>query len=59
MGKLFAEIGRIAKSENVTEVFISTNHEGLYEKYGCEFYQMMKDINGEPSRVYRKRFESK
>lgn len=55
-GQLFAEIERIAKSENVSEVFISTNHEGLYEKYGCEFYQMMNDINGEPSRVYRKRF---
>ena len=56
MGKLFEEIARIAKSENVSEVFISTNHEGLYEKYGCEFYQMMNDMNGEPSRVYRKTF---
>ena len=58
VGKLFAEIERIAKAENVSEVFISTNHDGLYEKYGCEFYQMMNDIHGEPSRVYRKRFES-
>ncbi len=55
MGKLFQEIEKIAKAENVREIFISTNHTGLYEKYGCEFYQIMNDMNGEPSRVYRKR----
>ena len=54
--QLFEDVERIAKAENVSEVFISTNHEGLYEKYGCEFFQMMNDIHGEPSRVYRKRF---
>lgn len=26
------------------DIYISTNHVGLYEKYGCEFYQMMNDI---------------
>lgn len=56
VGLLFSEIEKIARSENVGEVYISTNHEGLYEKYGCEFYQMMNDIEGEPSRVYIKRF---
>lgn len=35
-------------------IYISTNHIGLYEKYGYEFYKMEKDINGEDSRVYRK-----
>lgn len=34
-----------------------TRHIGLYEKYGCEFYQMMNDIGGEPSRVYKKRID--
>ena len=52
--ELFEEIARIAKSEDVHKVYISTNHEGLYEKYGCEFYQIMNDIAGEPSRVYFK-----
>ena len=52
-GKLFAEIERIARTEQVHDIYISTNHEGLYEKYGCEFYQMMTDMDGEPSRVYR------
>lgn len=54
MGKLFLEIEQIAKAENVHDIFISTNHTGLYEKYGCEFYQIMSDMNGELSRVYRK-----
>lgn len=35
-------------------IYISTNHVGLYEKYGYEFYKMEKDIEGEDSRVYRK-----
>lgn len=35
-------------------IYISTNHIGLYEKYGYEFYKTEKDIEGEDSRVYRK-----
>lgn len=35
-------------------IYISTNHIGLYEKYGYEFYKMEKDIEGKDSRVYRK-----
>lgn len=57
MGKLFLEIEKIAKMEKVHDIFISTNHVGLYEKYGCEFYQIMNDMNGEPSRVYRKHID--
>lgn len=53
-GYLFQEIEKLAKAEKVQDIFISTNHTGLYEKYGCEFYQMMKDMNGELSRVYRR-----
>lgn len=57
VGELFLEIEKIAKNEKVHDIFISTNYVGLYEKYGCEFYQMMNDMNGEPSRVYRKHVE--
>ena len=57
VGKLFAEIEKLAKAEKIHDIYISTNHTGLYEKYGCEFYQMMNDINGEPSRVYRKHID--
>lgn len=53
-GKLFVEIEKIAESEGVHEIFISTDHIGLYEKYGYEFYQIMSTIDGESSRVYRK-----
>lgn len=53
-GKLLSEIEKLAKSENIHYIFISTNHIGLYEKYGYEFYQIMNDIYGELSRVYRK-----
>ena len=54
-GKLLQEAERLARAENVRELYISTGHVGLYEKYGCEFYQMSHDVNGKPSRVYRKR----
>lgn len=58
VGRLFQEIEKIAKAENIHDIFISTNHTGLYEKYGCEFYQIMKDVNDEPSRVYRKHIDN-
>ena len=39
-------------------IYISTNHNGLYEKYGFEFYKTEKDMNGEDSRIYRKNLSS-
>ena len=53
--KLFEEIERIAKEKGNPEVYISTNHIGLYEKYGCEFIAQMNDMDGTPSRVYVKK----
>ncbi|MCI5648368.1 MAG: GNAT family N-acetyltransferase [Fusicatenibacter sp.] len=35
-------------------VYISTDHVGLYERYGYEFMRMDRSINGEDARVYRK-----
>jgi hypothetical protein len=32
--------------------YFTLNEDGLYEKYVYTFYKMMKDINGEDSRVY-------
>jgi 8-oxo-dGTP pyrophosphatase MutT (NUDIX family) len=49
------EIERLAIKDGVSEVYISTNHIGLYEKYSCEFKTEMNDMNGEPSRVYVKK----
>ena len=54
-GLLFDEVERLAKERQVAEVYLSTNHIGLYEKYGWEFFGMMDDMDGEPSRVYVKR----
>ena len=56
IGRLFDEIGRLARAEGVGAVYLSTNHVGLYEKYGFEFLTMMDDIEGKPSRIYVKRF---
>ena len=58
VGMLFEEIERIAKEDGTPEVYISTNHIGLYEKYGCEFKAIMNDMDGNPSRIYVKRIHS-
>ncbi len=58
IGKLFAEIEKLARAEEVSDIYISTDHTDLYEKYGYEFYDMMADMHGEPSRVYRKHVAS-
>lgn len=44
----------LAKSDGKNTLHISTNHIGLYEKYGYEFLGIMKDIEGEDTRVYVK-----
>ncbi len=53
-GKLLSHAEALAKEDGVENIYISTNHNGLYEKYGYEFFKMMKDMNGEDSRVYVK-----
>lgn len=58
MGQLIAYSEKLAKERGKEYIYISTNHIGLYEKYGYEFYQMMKDVGGEDSRVYRKAMDS-
>ena len=56
VGLLLEEIERLAKEEGICEVYISTNHIGLYEKYGCEYKTQLRDMDGELSRVYVKKF---
>ena len=58
VGLLMDEIERIAIKDGISEVYISTNHIGLYEKYGCEFKAEMKDMEGEMSRVYVKKIQT-
>ena len=57
VGLLFEEVERLAKQEHIAKVYISTNHIGLYEKYGCEYSTQMKDMSGESSRIYVKGIE--
>ena len=56
-GILFDEVERLSREEGLEKVYLSTTHIGLYEKYGFEFFAMMEDIDGEPSRVYVKTFK--
>lgn len=51
-GKLLSYAEKLAKEAGMKNIYISTNHIGLYEKFGYEFFKTMKDINGEDSRVY-------
>ncbi len=53
-GKLLSYAEEKAKAQGAECVHISTNHIGLYEKFGYEFFGFMKDIGGEESRVYVK-----
>ena len=52
MGKLLEHVYALAKKDGHQTLYISTGETGLYEKYGYRFWKMMKDINGEDSRVY-------
>ena len=56
MGKLFDEIGKILRTEGLSKVYISTDHVGLYEKYGCTFMTEAKAISGDDSRIYVKEY---
>lgn len=54
IGKLLDYAECLAAIQERNAVYISTGHTGLYETFGYEFYRTEPDINGEPSRVYRK-----
>ena len=54
MGLLIDEAIKIAKKNGNKNIYISTNEIGLYEKYGFEFYTILKDLGDKDSRVYIK-----
>ncbi len=54
-GLLFEAVERLARQAHVSAVYLSTDTEGLYEKYGCEYLTQMPDLRGKPSRIYEKR----
>lgn len=53
MGLLLESAYKTAKNQGAEQIYISTGETGLYEKYGYSFYQTMKDMHGENSRVYK------
>ena len=52
--RLISHAESIAKQDGANAVHISTNHVGLYEKFGYEFLTEAKDVEGEDTRVYKK-----
>ncbi len=52
--KLLAHAESVAKQEGAQCVYISTNHQGLYEKYGYSFLCTATDVSGEATKVYQK-----
>ena len=54
MKHLLEHAESLARTEGREYIYISTGETGLYEKYGYSFWKMMKDVNGEDSRVYHK-----
>ncbi len=54
-GALLSHAEQLAAREGYTNTYISTNHVGLYEKYGYEFLATMQDVDGEDTRVYTKK----
>ena len=53
MGKLLEHVYRLAKTDGFPCVYISTDHTGLYEHYGCTFWRIMQDAHGNNCRIYR------
>ncbi len=53
-GKLLDWAESIAAIMGREHVYISTNHVGLYEKYGYAFFREERDVHGGMTRVYRK-----
>ncbi len=57
IGLLFQKIESLAKEHNIPKIYVSTDHIGLYEKYGFEYITQMESIYGGVSRVYVKQIK--
>ncbi|MBQ1385144.1 MAG: hypothetical protein IIY74_07090 [Firmicutes bacterium] len=54
IGILLEHAYMIARDDGHEHIYISTGETGLYEKYGYRFWKIMKDVQGDDSRVYKK-----
>lgn len=54
-GKVLIDyVCQIARNKGYKKVYLATDHIGLYEKYGFEYWENRIDIYGEDSRVYKR-----
>ena len=53
MGKLISRAKELARNDGYDALWICTEENGLYEKYGAEYTADMKDRRGGDCRVYR------
>ncbi len=56
-GWLAGEVERLAREEGFSQIYLSTDHVGLYGKYGFSFLTVLDDMDGKPTRVYVKRVD--
>lgn len=54
-GRLIERCEEIAREHSVKNIYIYTDHIGLYEKYGYSYLENRVDIYGEDSRIYLKK----
>lgn len=54
-GRLMETAERRAAGEGKEAIYISTGHEGLYEKYGYDLFCHLPNKHGVSSRIYRKK----
>lgn len=54
VGKLIRRCEEIAAEKGVPQIYVCTDHVGLYEKYGFSYMENRVDIYGGDSRVYFK-----
>lgn len=55
VGRLIERCEDIARKHNVKNIYICTDHIGLYEKYGYSYLENRIDIYGDDSRIYVKK----
>ena len=53
-GRLIDYAADLAKNDGFHEIYVSTDQEGIYEKYMFEFMEVMKNKRGGDSRVYKR-----
>lgn len=53
-GRLIKRCEETAREHSVKNIYICTDHIGLYEKYGYSYLENRIDIYGEDSRIYIK-----